>query len=251
MFGDDILILAPHPDDEVVGCCAAIGRARARQCRVRVAFLTTGVPPRDSMWHWQRGSAYERRLRRRHAESCAVASELGVDVCHRSEVPSRELRHHIAQTARTVCALLEEVRSPTLWVPAYEGGHQDHDVANFIGSLFVVKSQVWEFSEYNFRGGRTRSHAFPIDDGHERAIFLSATEAERKARLLALYESERGNLGHIGTCREIFRPLPEYDYSRPPHAGRLFYQRFQWARWHPRVDSTQPEDVREAMRAST
>lgn len=251
MFSDDILLLAPHPDDEVVGCSAAIDAARARNCRVHVAFLTTGVPPRREMWPWQQGTAYGRRVRRRHAESCAAAAALDIEVCHRGAIPSRELRHDIAQTARVVYTLLEKLRAATLWVPAFEGGHQDHDVANFIGSLFVGKAQVWEFSEYNYCGGRVRSQAFPIEIGRETVIRLTGEEVERKRSLLALYASERGNLRHIDTTREVFRPLPHYDYSRPPHPGPLFYQRFQWLPWHPRIDATRPEEVCEAMRTAT
>ena len=46
MFGDSILILIPHPDDEVVGCFATAGRAIASGSKVYGAYLTTGVPER-------------------------------------------------------------------------------------------------------------------------------------------------------------------------------------------------------------
>ena len=39
-----ILILAPHPDDEIVACGIAAIRARAADADVAVLFLTTGVP---------------------------------------------------------------------------------------------------------------------------------------------------------------------------------------------------------------
>lgn len=55
MFGNRILLLIPHPDDEVAGCCAAVGRARGARCRVFGLFLTDGVPDKRSLWPWQRG----------------------------------------------------------------------------------------------------------------------------------------------------------------------------------------------------
>ena len=57
-----ILILAPHPDDEIVACGIAAMRARAADARVFVLYLTSGVPERAGHWRWQR-RAYPARLR--------------------------------------------------------------------------------------------------------------------------------------------------------------------------------------------
>ena len=102
--------------------------------------------------------------------------------------------------------------------------------------------------EYAFAGGVVRANAFADGAG---AIRLSAEEAAWKRELLALYASERGNLRHIGVEQEALRPLPRHDYTRPPHAGKLFYQRFQWVPFrHPRIDFTRPEDVCAALAAA-
>src|SRR5690349_16650698 len=45
-----ILVLAPHPDDEIVACGIAALRARAAGARVFVLYLTTGVPAREALW---------------------------------------------------------------------------------------------------------------------------------------------------------------------------------------------------------
>ena len=48
--------------------------------------------------------------------------------------------------------------------------------------------------------------------------------------------------------REALRPLARHDYSRPPHPGRLFYERHQWVPFrHPRVDFTPPAAVLAAI----
>src|SRR5205823_9796815 len=49
-----ILVLAPHPDDEIVACGIAALRARAAGAQVFVLYLTTGVPVRGVLWPWQR-----------------------------------------------------------------------------------------------------------------------------------------------------------------------------------------------------
>jgi hypothetical protein len=48
--------------------------------------------------------------------------------------------------------------------------------------------------------------------------------------------------------RKQFRPLAAYDYSKPPHEGKLWYERFQWVPLrHPRVDYTSCDEVSGAI----
>ncbi len=242
MFSSRILVLAPHPDDEIVGCCAAIGRARSQGAVVRVAFLTTGVPAREVFWPWERWN-YEARVLRRWDEARRAAERLGVEAIHFSEIPSRCLQQDLEETRARIGALAREHAPDSLWTPAYEGGHTDHDVTNFLASAFRKALTVWEFSEYNFRGGQVRSNEFISMPGQEQQILLTDEERRFKRGMVAHYASERGNLRHIRDEREVFRPLAAYDYSRPPHAGKLFYQRFQWVPFHPRVDYTRPQSL--------
>jgi len=52
----------------------------------------------------------------------------------------------------------------------------------------------------------------------------------------------------VTTEREALRPLATYDYAAAPHAGKLWYARFQWVPFrHPQVDFTKPETVSRAL----
>ncbi|MGH9790517.1 MAG: PIG-L deacetylase family protein [Candidatus Acidiferrales bacterium] len=242
MFGRRILILIPHPDDEVVGCCAAIGRARAQGAEAIGVCLTTGVPAREVFWPWQR-IGHAARVARRREEASRAADLLGINLVSLAEIPTRQLKSHIAPTLAAVRDHIRRIGADRLWTPAYEGGHQDHDVANFIASRLRSEVNVWEFSEYNLFGGKVRSQEFFAPNGSEREIALTRDEQRFKRSALRLYASEKGNLSYVRNEREVFRPLAEYDYSRPPHGGKLFYQRFQWTILQTRVDYTQPEEV--------
>lgn len=246
MFGSRILLLAPHPDDELAGCCAAIGRARAQGALVSIAFLTTGVPPRERLWPWER-PGHPARVERRRAEARQVCAELGADIAHFSGTDSRHLKDEIDAAGELSMQLVATRHVDTLWAPAYEGGHPDHDVASFVASTFRNGLPVWEFSEYSFCGGRIRSNEFLVPGGDEIEIKLTEDERRLKRKLLAMYASERGNLKYLKTEREVFRPLAEYDYSKPPHPGTLFYRRFAWAAFHPRVNEVRPEEVSRAI----
>ena len=241
VFGQRILVLVPHPDDEIVGAAAAIQRARARGARVHAAYLTTGVPEPAALWPWQRRK-HNFMVERRWAEARAVAERLGLATALRQTLATRTLKSALAATHAALQAAIERLGIDRVWAPAYEGGHQDHDSANILASRLEAAA-IWEFSEYHFAGGRLASQSFIRRAGSERILELAPAERAAKRELLDLYASERGNLGYVGTEREAFRPLAASDYSRPPHDGRCFYQRFQWVPFHPRVDRGRPEEV--------
>lgn len=249
MFGKRILLLSPHADDETVGASAAIGRARARGARVLVAFLSTGVPAPEWFWPWQR-AGHETRVAKRRAEGEAAALKLGFEIAFAQEIPTRTLKSALGSTHRRIAETIAREGIDMLWTPAFEGAHQDHDAANCLAAGFSGRVPVWEFAEYNNAGGVVRSQEFFDPAGAETVLELSHAEIELKRAALALYASERGNLGHIRTRREVFRPLAGHDYAKPPHPGTLFYQRFQWV-WprHPRVDYTKPVEVAAALAA--
>lgn len=240
MFGRRILVLIPHPDDEVVGCCAAIGRAREAGSEVFALYVTTGVPQPPAPWRWR----YPARVRRRREEAKRAAALLGIAPVAFHDVPGRTLKAHLAEARDSVIATMADCGADAVWVPAYEGGHQDHDAANALGWALGDRVAVCEFAEYNFAGGAVRSQAFPETLGAEHEIRLTAQEAELKRKALTIYGSEKGNLSHVEAARECLRPLATYDYTRPPHEGRLFYERFHWVPFrHPRIDFTRPSDV--------
>lgn len=242
MFGTRILLLIPHPDDEVVGCAAAIQRAISLGARVYAISLTDGVPAIPGLLPWRRNTRSD-RVEARLAEADISARALGLEWVERQMIPTRTLRLQMRRSISLIEGAVARYGVDTIWTPAYEGGHQDHDITNFLASSLSVDAPVWEFAEYNYAARRIRPQEFISMYGGEQVHRLSAPETERKRQLLGVYRSERGNLKHVGVVQESFRPLPVHDYSLPPHPGPLFYQRYQWAAWHPRVDGTLPEEI--------
>jgi LmbE family N-acetylglucosaminyl deacetylase len=249
-FGSSILILVPHPDDEVVGFAAAIGRARAAGAKVSVIFLTHGCVDRESMWPWAR-DRYEQVVARRRAEAVRASEALGVTVAGWTLRPARHLWRELDQGEAEVRRALAATGADQIWTPAYEGGNPDHDGANAIASRLAADGvDVLEFAEYNFFGRRTRLHRFPHLTGAEQTLELTPAERTMKRQALRIYASEQGNLTYVALKREVFRPLAPYKYGQPPHAGRPWFARFQWVPFrHPKVDFTPYGDVYAAIGA--
>jgi LmbE family N-acetylglucosaminyl deacetylase len=247
MSARSVLLLVPHPDDEVVGCAAAIGRARKDGARFFALYLTTGVPPRENLFPWQRGGHAE-RIERRRAEALRAAAMLGIMPAGFCDWPSRGLKSALGPALAKIRACVAAHGVAQIWAPAWEGAHQDHDVANFLAARLAAECEIVEFAEYHLAGGRAVSGRFKTPDGRETVLALDDDERRFKRELLACYRSERGNLAHIACETESFRPLARYDYAARPHAGRLFYERFQWLPFrHPRIDFERPERVLAAL----
>lgn len=242
-IGNRILILVPHPDDEVVACAAAIRRAKAQGAEIFAYYLTHGCIARETMWPWQRKN-YNSVVARRFHEATVVAKELGLTITGFASDPARSICKDLQATYQVIRAKIAELGVDQLWVPAYEGGNADHDAINALASLFKNEISVLEFAEYNYANGKAHAQTFPAPNGKETILLLTPEEQAEKRRLLDLYQSEQKNLGYVGTKRECYRPLADYDYAKPPHEGTLWYARFQWVPFeHPRVDFTKPKDV--------
>lgn len=238
-----VLILAPHPDDEIVACGITAIRAQRDGVLISVLYLTTGVPPREDMWPWQR-SGHARRGGRRRDEAAKAAALLGLRQAGHSDIPSRRLIGHLDEAEASVTRAIERMEATELWVTAFEGAHQDHDAANAIAARFRDRLPVWEFAAYNFAGGKVRSNQFLDARGGVVEVRADRDEAALKRRALGLYASERGNLRHIRIGEEQYRPLPRHNYGLPPHAGPLFRERFYWVPLrHPRIDFTPSAEI--------
>jgi LmbE family N-acetylglucosaminyl deacetylase len=236
-----VLILVPHPDDEVAACGLAAWRARAEGARFSVLYLTTGVP--EEAWPWRR-AAYAARVARRRDEAMAAASLLRLEPAGFLDIPSRRLRHRLDEAAAAIEHALAATTAGELWVTAFEGAHQDHDAANALAARFRERLPVWEFAAYNYAGGRVCANRFADARGGVVELRADRDETRLKRRALGLYRSERGNLRHLRAVEEAYRPLPHHDYGAPPHPGILFRERFHWVPFrHPRIDFTPSSEI--------
>lgn len=243
MFGRRILILIPHPDDEVVACGASIGRARAEGAELFGLFVTTGCIAQELLWPWQKDK-HDLYVARRRVEAEKAARLLGFKPVGFALRPTRSVVREMKQVLEEIREAIVRYDIDQIWVPAYEGGHTDHDTLNCLAAITRAAQgdvSVIEFAEYNYANRRTNANAFPRAGTMDQMIRLTAEEKARKKEALSLYKSERKNLGYVGLAHESFRSLPQHDYTRPPHEGRLWYARFHWVPFrHPRIDFTKP-----------
>lgn len=124
-LGEDLVVLAPHPDDETLGCGGTIHKARLAGARVTIVFLTDGSRS-DS------GLAEPAELRRlRRAEGIAAARQLGVieDDLRFFDHADGRLSDSVSAATQQLSDLLAEQRPGALLAPCAWDGPADHVAA--------------------------------------------------------------------------------------------------------------------------
>ena len=184
------LVIAPHPDDESIGCGGTICLHTARGDRVSVVFLTSG-----ELGLIKVSSEEAKRIREREAES--VAEFLGVAEISFLRFPDGYLSICIPEAADALRAIVERERPQRIYLPHEYEAHPDHAMAKLIleGALgrngdlqpSLLAYEVWTpLYEYNH-----------VED-------ISTTMA-RKLRAIRRYRSQNVSLRFDRSCRELNR----------------------------------------------
>ena len=234
----NVLLIAPHPDDEIVGSYLVIKKI-LKQKKIVIFFLTNGVIDKQSLWFWERKN-HKNKVKIRKKEMKDSMNFLGIKNFYLQDISTRSLKENIDKTFKKIVRIKKEHKIDTIFCPAYEGGHQDHDVANFICSRLKKNCMIYEFAEYNYFEKKINNNYFFCSTEKDKVIFLTSSEKKEKEKLLKIYKSESKNLNYVSFEKESYRELFDYDYTSPPHKGILFYRRFSFFSWHPKVDSDHP-----------
>lgn len=133
--GERVLVLAPHPDDESIGCGGAICKYIEQDSRLLVVFVTDGrqgdrdlrALPADSQQRLQMES--ELAARRRREAHCAL-SVLGVSEFEFLDAADGELRHQINPVSERLAAILSKFKPDVVMLPFLTDRHADHFAVN-------------------------------------------------------------------------------------------------------------------------
>ena len=205
---------------------------RNRDCDITLVHVTDGSP-RDL------ADARKAGLRSRRAYAAARRRELH-DALRLVGIGRRQLRvfsyvdkesHlHLPELITRMASLIDELRPPVVFSPAYEGGHPDHDSAALaVAAARQRAAAVFRHREYPLYhagpGGAMVTQEFLPSAGTRIDVCrLSGAEQEKKRAMLARFTTQQHILKEFAVSNECFRDAPTYDFSRPPHAGMLLYE---------------------------
>ncbi len=227
-----MLVVAAHPDDETIGAGGMLGR----MCNPFVLHVTDGAPRN---LEFARAAGFETREEyaraRRRELSCALRLA-GIPETRMAALPIADQRasYDMAGLARNLGRHLREWKPALILTHAYEGGHPDHDATAFAvhaacGTM-NDPPRIFEFTSYHAAGPSEptlQAGRFLVGQDSGQVVVLPITDRQRKEAMLACFESQAEMLSQFQTHEERFREAPAYDFGRPPHPGRLYYETFR------------------------
>lgn len=249
MTDDNRLAIAvfAHPDDEI-GLYPWLQAVRAQHRRVVCIWLT------DGGWGGQ-------DIERRCDESRRVLSRLGLDVADMHFVgaslgiPDGGLHLRLGAAVEWLLHRFQAVSVDTpLWIPAWEGGHPDHDAAHLAGQALARERGLspMQYSLYQGKGlrGPWFRVATPIaENGPPQTIALSIGERMRCILRCFSYRSQwKSFVGllpfyALRLCHPtpfVLQPARWMRTAQRPHSGAMLYERRGGPAWSEFAAATSP-----------
>jgi len=227
------LVLAAHPDDEVVG----LGGQLSKLEDVYVVHATDGAPRNmiDAI-------AYGFSTREAYAAARRLELEKALQLCGiapsqliRLDIVDQEASFKLFELSNRLADILRDLQQEVIFCPAYEGGHPDHDAISFAAhvSRYILRRGerpvpvLFEYALYHAAGDGMATFKFLDGDNMAPVIFeLSQEECNLKRRMMNFFQTQRQVIEAFPVGVEALRIAPAYDFTIPPHPGRLHYEKF-------------------------
>lgn len=186
--GARLVVLAPHPDDEVLACGGLLAAMANRQEDVQLISVTDGEGSHPDSAQWPRSRL--RTERRRESERAVTA--LGFDLPRLAWQRLGMSDGQVADRADALIALLsEDLRSTDVLVTTWRhDGHCDHEAvghcaaqaaANTGATLLEIPVWAWHWAEPN-------DPRIPWQQA--RKFMLSDAQLQRKRRAINAHASQ-------------------------------------------------------------
>ena len=179
-----VLVLAPHPDDEILGCGGTIARMVDEGLDVDVAIVTSGQPP----------AFCAQSVARVQAEAQRAHEFLGIRATHLLDFPAAGLdRIAASELNAAIGKLICDLRPDTMFVPFLGDVHQDHQLT-FLAAMVGARprddhapSRILAYETLS----ETNWYAAPMTPAFVPNVFIDIGAAlERKLTAFGMFESQ-------------------------------------------------------------
>jgi LmbE family N-acetylglucosaminyl deacetylase len=198
---DDVLIISPHPDDEILGCGGLISQLNRRKGNVYIIFMTKGENVDD---RFVKSEIIEERNRLTRKALCAVGQSL--DKCFFLNFPDGSIDFTHPET-QILESLIKKINPQVICIPNLNDGWSDHVQTNLIirslvkgiSSIQLYEYCVWFWYTMPFKT------VFSIDWDCALILRMKKMDQELKKKAIKIYldaKDARG-LPYSGNLPEV------------------------------------------------
>lgn len=131
MIGENILVVAPHADDEVFGCAGTLLKAKTEGAKIYWALVTE--PDRMP-------SVTSEYLQKREENIAKICSKMGFESCFRLGFSSCYLdTYPILEIIEKLSIIIKKTTVDTIFIPYRHDAHSDHKIV-YDASVACTKS---------------------------------------------------------------------------------------------------------------
>lgn len=205
MAGTSVLVIAPHPDDETIGCAVAIMRKVDAGATVHIVIASDGERSR-------RRFSYERdelaSIRRR--EALTAIERLGVPLENVTflGLPDGQLADHEGELRSRLSELMDQAPTDQIFAPALADAHPDHRVTAQVTraiareraagiELYEYPVRYWELAPWTRSSGNPLLNLWYLISDPVRewarppaALIVAGEYSERRRDALSVYAGE-------------------------------------------------------------
>lgn len=233
------LVLAAHPDDGIIGCFGVIKQALDKKEAVKIVYATDGADDTEPRM--------KASLRKKAVKECWKDYGLQDLMFLDYAVDSTTKKENVNEIFKKLRSIVDKYKPDVMLVPAFEGGHFDHDVLNFLASRMRQKIKVIEFQLYNNHLDPikffqiilreiikklplpftywNRESFIPIKGSNPFYLGMTKQQIREKQKTYEKYEKitlmakYKRHIPPLGA--DLLRELPKHNYYKKPHAGLL------------------------------
>lgn len=201
-----LVVVSPHPDDEVLGCGGLMQSALAQGCAVQVVSVTDGEGCYPDHPRWPQARLRDARRR----ELASAMQALGMDPTHVSTLglPDGSVARHEAELAAHLASHL--MPGDVVVAPWMHDAHPDHEAAGRAAHAAAARSGVralqYPVWAWHWLDPAAATGPWPS----AQRISMCAASQARKQEAMAAFATQTGAVGDLD-CEPI---LPEHVLAR-------------------------------------
>ena len=146
-----VLVIAPHPDDEIIGCGGTMAQHVEKGDRIFVIYVTSGEIFEDEI-------SYCISRRRRYDEAKEAADIIGFEILDFSNIPARRVRDNESAITDKLENIFRKLKPTSIYLPHDDEKDSDHIAVNSIVKEAYFRSKLSRGKDSNTVKAKLRGY---------------------------------------------------------------------------------------------